>query len=132
VRSIQVQVRPDVVERVLALAEEHGAPSPVVVRAEQGGAEWRLVLATVPNDRAGSFIAAVTDAADDAAFVLLPVGALPLGVPLDRMDERVRDVSRLSTLELVAGSLQSVGAWQGLLLYSVSPVWSAATASSST
>jgi uncharacterized membrane protein len=119
VRSIQVQVRANVVEQVLALAEEHDAPSPVVVRAGQHGEEWSLVFITVPNDRAGSFITAVTDVAADAAFVLLPVGALPLGVPLDRMDERVRDVSRLSTLELVAGSLQSVGAWRGLLLYSV-------------
>jgi len=37
---------------------------------------------------------------------------------VEEVDERVRDVSRLSTIELVLGSLQSVGAWKGILLFS--------------
>ncbi len=157
-RSIQVQVPRQAVCRVLALAAEHDADDPIVVRAERrstgaeptgaeptggeptgaeptggeptGGeptglhsashdGDLSLVLVTIPNDRAGGFIAAVTAEVGDAGFVLLPVGALPLSSPLDRLAGRVRDVSRLSTLELVAASLQSVGAWRGLLLFSV-------------
>jgi len=125
-RSIQLQVPGAHVERVLALANAHGARSPAAVHAERvsGGEEagagpWSVVFVNVPNERVGSFIAAVTGSVQGAQFVLLPVGSLPLASPLERMDERVRDVSRLSTLELVTASLQSVGAWRGLLLYSV-------------
>jgi len=124
-RSIQLQVPTAGVERVLALANAHGARSPAAVTAQLvggetgAGAAWSVVFVNVPNVRVGPFIAEVAESVHEARFVLLPVGSLPLGAPLERMDERVRDVSRLSTLELVTASLQSVGAWRGLLLYSV-------------
>jgi uncharacterized membrane protein len=122
-RSLQVQVRRGAGPGVLALARAHGARTPVMVAAEDGadaGAGGRaLVFAALPNHRVGAFVEAVTSEHDDASVLLLPIGALPLRTPLDRLNDEVRDVSRLSTLELVAGSIQSVGAWRGLLLYSV-------------
>jgi uncharacterized membrane protein len=132
-RSVQVQVRTERLDPVLSLATQHGARSPVAVpvrraparagpvqdSATAGGDGWSLVFITLPNDRVGAFVDAVSHEVHDAEFILLPVGALPLATPLDRLDERVRDVSRLSTLELVVASLQSVGAWRGMLLFSL-------------
>lgn len=109
----------------MSVAREHGARRPLSIRVDRvAGARadesWSLVFVTVPNERVGSFVAAVREGTgDDVHFVLLPVGALPLETPLAGLDERVRDVSRLSTLELVIASLQSVGAWSGMLLFSV-------------
>jgi uncharacterized membrane protein len=118
-RSIQVQVRTADVARVLSLAEEHGATAPMAVHVQRADGEGFLILLNLPNDAVGAFVAAVTSVVQNAEFILLPVGALPLATPLDRLDERVRDVSRLSTLELVVASLQSVGAWRGMLVFSL-------------
>jgi uncharacterized membrane protein len=82
------------------------------------GGTWSLVLATLPNDRVGDFVEALSGEAEDAQVILLPLGALPMSTPLDELDDRAQDVSRLSTMEIVIASLQSVGAWRGLLIYS--------------
>jgi uncharacterized membrane protein len=131
-RSLQVHIEPDDADRVLKLARQHGARAPLAVRAETrddgdgdgdragtGSTDRVIVFVTLQNDRTGAFIDAVQEVVDDAEFVLLPVGVLTLRTPVDDVDERVTDVSRLSTLELVLASLQSVGAWQGMLLFSV-------------
>jgi uncharacterized membrane protein len=131
-RSIQVHVRAEEVDLVLSRAREHDAQSAVALRGERGFtsvgdgsggqaevAEPAVLLLTLPNDRIGAFIDAVRSDVDDAGFIVVPVGVLPLATPVDRVDEQVRDVSRLSTLELVLASLQSVGSWRGLLVYSV-------------
>jgi uncharacterized membrane protein len=114
-RWLQVQVPPADADRVLELARQHGARSPAAVQAE----DCRIIFATVPNDRCGSFIDAVSRDVGAASFVLMPLGALPLQAPLDEVADEVRDVSRLSTLELVLASLQSVGSWRGIILFSV-------------
>jgi uncharacterized membrane protein len=126
VRSLQVQVHADRVDTVLSCASQQRARSATALRAERvrrDGREtegaWSLVFVTLPNERVGTFIDAVRREVDDAEFVLLPVGVLPLDTPVERLDEPVRDVSRLSTLELVVASLQSVGAWRGMLLFSL-------------
>lgn len=115
-RLLHIQVRPADAERVLDTAREHGARSPAAVPA---GTDAVFVIATIPNDAVGSFVAAVAEHTEDVHFVLLPVGALPLETPLEEVADSVRDVSRLSTLELVLASLQSIGSWRGILLYSV-------------
>jgi uncharacterized membrane protein len=124
-RSLQVHVPLGKARQILSLAEEYGARFPVALRTEsvraddatEGDARTVLLL-NLPNSRVGAFIDAVAQEVADAAFVLLPVGTLPLSAPLDRVDESVRDVSTLSTLEVAAASLQSIGAWRGLLVYS--------------
>lgn len=119
-RQLQVQVRTDRATRVLELAREHESLSPNAVRVErEGGEEVSLVLLNLPNRNVGRFVDAVRREVEDAQFVLLPLGTLPLQTPLEEVEERVKDVSRLSTLELVLSSLQSVGSWKGMLLYSV-------------
>jgi uncharacterized membrane protein len=122
-RSLQVQVRSRHAQRVLRLAEAHGARFPISLRAEStadddGSDGWSVVLANLPNDAVGSYVEAVSAEADEARFTLLPVGALPLTTPPGRVDEAVRDVSTLSAMEVVVASLQSVGAWTGMLVYS--------------
>jgi uncharacterized membrane protein len=126
VRSLQLQVRSAHAARVLVLAHEHGAQDTTAVRAErvrregtEESGDWSLVFLNLPNDRVGSFVEALRSVVDDAGLILLPVGALPLEAPVDRLDRQVRDVSRLSTLELVVASLQSVGSWRGMLLFSL-------------
>jgi uncharacterized hydrophobic protein (TIGR00271 family) len=126
VRSIQVQLRSDRLGRLFSIATSHGARAPVAVQAERAhcdgeprAAAWSLVVLDLPNDRVGAFVAEVSQVAEEAEFVLLPVGALTLRAPFDSVDERVQDISRLSTAELVLASLQSVGAWRGMLLFSV-------------
>src|SRR5690606_24048991 len=80
---------------------------------------WSLVFLNLPNQRVGDFVDAVRREAEEAEFTLLPVSALPLELPLEQVAGSVQDVSRLSTLEVVLASLQSIGAWRGLLAYSV-------------
>lgn len=115
---LQVQLPTDRAQRVLALAESHGARSPVAVQAialtpaasgDDNG--WSVLMVNLPNDSVGRFLEAVADEAEGASFVLMPVGTLPVATPLDRLDDSVRDVSTLSTLELVVSSLQSVGSF---------------------
>jgi uncharacterized membrane protein len=124
-RQLQIQVRREHVDRVLELAREHESLSRSALRAEKVGRDghdehgWALIFLDLPNRRVGSFVDAVRSEVDDAHFVLLPVGTLPLHTPLREVEEQVEDVSRLSTLELVLASLQSVGSWKGMLLYSV-------------
>lgn len=114
------------VGRVLEIAGAHGAGSPLAVRVDRTGAgigeapgsTWSLIFVDLPNTEVGSFVDAVRREVDEAEFVLVPVGVLPLHTPLEEVAGRVRDVSRLSTVELVLASLQSVGAWKGLLVFS--------------
>jgi uncharacterized hydrophobic protein (TIGR00271 family) len=114
-RTLQVQVPPEDAGRVVELARRHDATGPAAVRA----GDTTLVFVTLPNANAGAFIDAVSGDVADATFVLLPVGALPLQAPLHDVGDRLRDVSRVSTLEIVIASLQSVGSWPGLILFSV-------------
>jgi hypothetical protein len=124
-RPLQVHVRADEVERVLEAAEKHGATRPVTVPADPLRAHgqrtqerWSLVLLHLPNENVGAFVEDVRQDLDDPQFILLPVGALPLETPLSELHPQVRDVSRLSTLELVVASLQSIGSWRGMLMFS--------------
>lgn len=104
--------------RVAALARDHGAAAPRLLPAHTSEGEARsLVVTLLPNDRVGAFVEAVQRHVDAARFVLVPWGTLPLEPPLHDVQERVRDVSRLSTLELVLSSLQSIGSWGGLAAY---------------
>jgi uncharacterized membrane protein len=123
-RRLQMRLHPDRLDRVLALAEEHGAAEATALpirrmSGEPGADERVLLIVDLPNSESGRFVDAVRSEVEDATFILLPVGTLPLRTPLEEVDERVRDVSRLSTLELVLASLQSVGSWRGLLLYAL-------------
>jgi|GEM_PF-309057 len=126
-RSVQVQVRTSLVDRVLDLASEHQAFASLAVRAEHVrwsgqddlDGEWSVIVVNLPNHRVGTFVERVSDAMDDAQFILAPVGMLPLRTPSEDIAPEVLDVSRISTVELVLASLQSIGAWKGLVVYSV-------------
>ena len=105
-------------QRVLEVAGEHKAFSPTAVRAErEDGQEWSMIFLNLPNDRVGSFVWAIRDEVEDAQFVIIPRGSLPIQPPFDQVHQRLRDVSHRSTLELVLDSLQSIGSWKGMLLY---------------
>jgi uncharacterized membrane protein len=118
-RQLQVQVRPELGSRVVELAREYESSSTSSVRAQgAGGQDVTVVWLHLPNQKVGSFVDAVRQEVDDAQFVLLPIGTLPLQTPLEEVQQSVRDVSPLSTLELVLASLQSVGSWKGMLIYS--------------
>ncbi len=115
-RQVQVHTTADRAGTVLRLAREHGARAPVALPTTADGA---LAVVDLPNDQVGSFVDAVHAEVHDAHVVLLPVGTLPLETPLERVSAKVADVSRLSTIELVLGSLQSVGSLRGLVLFSI-------------
>jgi uncharacterized membrane protein len=119
-RQLQLHLNQDQRERVQTIARDHGAPVPVSLRTAHGADEAELVmLVDVPNDRVGPFLDAVRDEVGDARFTLIPGSALPLETPLSDVNRRIRDVSPLSTLELILSSLQSIGSWKGMLMYSV-------------
>ena len=119
-RQLHVQVRPDRAERVLQLGKEHDAFSPAAVQVQrENGETWSMVFLNLPNDRVGDFVEAVTGEVEDAQFVVFPYGALPVQTPISEMHPRVRTVAPRSTLELVLSSLQSLGSWKGMLLYSL-------------
>jgi uncharacterized membrane protein len=114
-RLLQIQVHAQHARQVEELARRHGAGGPAALI--QG--DTALVFATLPNDAVGAFTTAVAEDVKEASFVLLPVGVLSMETPLTEVSEDLRDVSRLSTLELVLSSMQSIGSWRGLLLFSV-------------
>jgi uncharacterized membrane protein len=118
-RQLQLHVQEKHRDRISAIARTHDAPEPLAVKTLPGGDErWTLMLVTVPNNRVGSFLDQVRREVNDARFTLLPGGAIPIETPISEVQQRVRDVSSLSTLELVLSSLQSIGSWKGMLLYS--------------
>lgn len=117
-RQLHVQVRPDLADRVLEIANQHDAFSPTAVHARRADGEaWTMLFLNLPNAQVGPFVAAVEREADDAQIVIIPWGSLPIQTPISEVRERLRDVSPRSTLELVLSSLQSLGSWKGLLLY---------------
>lgn len=117
-RKLFVQVREADSADVLRLADEHGGFAPTSAAVERDGEPgWRSLHLNLPNEAVGRFIDAVTDRVGEGEFVLDPQGTLPLRTPLGDMRDTVVEVSRRSTLELVLDSLQSVGAWPGLLVY---------------
>ena len=119
-RQLHLQLQPDKADRVLKLANEHDALDPACVLARGAdGEEWAMIFLNMPNDRVGRFVKAVEEEVQDAQFVLAPQGTLPIQTPLQDVEKRVRDVSHLSTLELVLAGLQSVGSWKGLVLYAL-------------
>ena len=119
-RQIQVTVAPAHEEAVLRLAEGHGAFSPAAASVRTGGGgERSMVFASLPNDRVGAFVEAVEGAVEHAEIVIVPRGVLPLHTPIGDVHEKVRDVAPRSTVELVLGSLQSIGSWRGMLLYAL-------------
>lgn len=119
-KLLEVQVRSSDVEDVVRLAERYRAFAAthhgVTVRGEDG---WERVLVNVPNEEVGPFVVAVGDAVEEAEFVVPATENIPIGTPLGNIRDRVEDVSSRSTLELVLDVLQSVGSWQGMLLYAV-------------
>lgn len=117
-RQLQVLVDEGEAARVMALAEEHDAFDPRAAKvADADGRRQRMVMLTLPNDRVGAFVRRVADEVDDARFVLLPRGVLPVGTPLDRVADRISTVASLSSMELVLAALQSIGSWPSLLGY---------------
>lgn len=119
-RQIQVQVSAPEVGRVLSIAEARGGRAPFVVEGSAGGDSGSsLLLINLPNDAVGAFLEEVEAAVEGACFTLFPLGSLPIETPLGTIQESVRDVSPLAPVELVLSSLQSIGSWRGMLLYSV-------------
>lgn len=119
-RQVEILIAPAKARDVLERSRDHRARATVLRHADPGNEadDRSLVSAQIPNDRVGAFISDVQRLADDAEVVVQPVGTLPLSSPLNDLEDQVHDVSRLSTFELVLGSLQSIGSWRGLLVYS--------------
>lgn len=117
-RQIQIQVPGEDEQTVLRLAEEHGAFAPVAGSVRRPDRpDGSLILLNLPNDGVGRFVDAVERGVAEAEFVLFPRGAIPFRKPVSDIRREVRDVAPRSSLELVLGSLQSVGSWRGMLLY---------------
>ena len=123
-RQIQVHLPVSAVERAAQIARDCGDTAPMSLDAREHGRRAAgadalasaLLIATVPNHRVGEFLDRV-EGCGPTQLVLVPRGVLPMQPPLERVREQVRDVSSRSTLELVVGSLQSLGSWRGMLVY---------------
>jgi uncharacterized membrane protein len=119
-RQLQIHVPAERVEELLAIAERHHARSPFLAgRDLEKERNAAVVFLNLPNDRVGDFLDEVRKVMEETRFTLLPIGSLAIEPPLDKVEEPVRDVSSLSPAELVLSSLQSVGSWKGMLLYSL-------------
>lgn len=118
-RQIHVLVGRERADRVVQLAAEHEgvAVSSLDARGGEGNLKT-VVFLTVPNARLGDFIERAAKEVEDVEFVFSPSGDLSLRTPLGDVHEKVRNVQILSPLELLLGSLQSLGGWSGLLIYS--------------
>lgn len=110
----------DEVARILAIADRHRVSHPTVLETRPPHGEPRAtILLHLPNDTLGAFLDDVCRHAGELSFTFQPVGAIPIDPPLSEIQQQVRDVSALSTLELVLSSLQSIGSWKGMVLYSL-------------
>jgi uncharacterized membrane protein len=124
-RQLQLRVPVACLARARAIADRCGASSTFAIAdpTEEGlrgdDAAAVLLLLELPNRAVGGFVEAIGEEIAHARIVLQPQGIVPLDTPIGEIDDQVRDVSRVSTLELVLGSLQSIGSWRGLILYSV-------------
>lgn len=117
-KQVEVQVPGEAAERVRRLADEHGAFAPSVIEIRRDGeAGWSTVRVNLPNDRVGPFVATTAEAVEKAEFVIETTETLPIRPPLSDVRERVTDVSRRSTLELVLAVHQSVGTWPAMLFF---------------
>lgn len=117
-RQLLVRVGPEHEDAVLRIGEEYEAfPATAVTARRRDGSRCAVVLLALPNGRVGEFVHAVEQAVDEVEFVLVPRGVIPFRKPVAAVRDDVRSVSHLSALELVLGSLQSVGSWRGMLLY---------------
>lgn len=118
-RQLQILTGRDQAEGVADLAREAGSAAVAILEATDGeGRPTALITATVPNAGLGPLIEQCAEIAPSAQFVFLPTGALALSTPLEDVSRIVRRVEPRSPLELVLGSLQSLGGWQGMLTYS--------------
>lgn len=117
-KLVEVQVPSEAAERVRRLADEHGAfaPSEIDIRRD-GEAGWSTLRVNLPNDRVGPFVTATAEAVEAAELVIETAETLPIRPPLSDVRERVTDVSRRSTLELVLAVHQSVGTWPAMLFF---------------
>ncbi len=118
-KQVEVQVPSDAAARVRRLADEHGAfaPSEIAIRRD-GEAGWSTLRVNLPNDRVGPFVAATAEAVAEAEIVIETAETLPLRAPISsNLQDRVTDVSRRSTLELVLAVHQSVGSWPAMLFF---------------
>jgi hypothetical protein len=105
------------VERILAIARQYRASHPTVLQTRRGDGDREsasTILLHVPNDALGAFLADMRRQAGDPSFTFQPVGAIPIDPPLSQIQQQVRDVSSLSTLELVLSSLQGIDSVQDL------------------
>lgn len=119
-REIRVLVRPDRETAVLEIGREHGGQGITATAVRRGGGgEASLVVLHLANDRVGDFVEAVERGVEEAEFTLIPRGSLPFATPLSEVQRAVRRVEPRSTLELILGSLQSIGSWRSLLLYAL-------------
>lgn len=119
-RQLHVHVPKGSAERIARIGKSHGAAEPLILTTRhQGGEDRESVVVELPNDRTGAFVEEVTGALDDVRFVFFPSGAIAITPPVGEVRERVKDVSRRSTLELVLSALQSLGSWWGMLVYAV-------------
>lgn len=104
----------------MEIGNAHDAFSPTAVSAQRADGEaWSIVFLNLPNQQVGRFVDAVESEVDEAQFVLVPRGNIPIQTPLADVQKRVRHVSTRSEMELVLSSLQSVGSWTGLLTYAL-------------
>lgn len=117
-KQIEVQVPSEAAERVRRLADEHGAfaPSEIAIRRD-GEAGWSTLRVNLPNHRVGPFVVSTAEAVEEAEFVIESAETLPIRPPLSDVRDRVTDVSRRSTLELVLAVHQSVGTWPAMLFF---------------
>lgn len=119
-RQLQLHLQPDQIERILAIADQHHATSIFALESRPTRGDPAVVaFLNVPNQALGAFLQDVRREVGETPLTFLPVGSIPIRPPLDEIQQQVRDVSSLSTMEVVLSSLQSIGSWKGMLLYSL-------------
>ena len=119
-RRVQVLVAPEAAERVVEAAEACEGVAIANMRGEDGAGEDKaVVFVTLPNAALGPFIEQAAGVADEAEFVFDTAGTIRLRTPLNEVQDKIRNVQIRSPLELLVGSLQSLGGWAGMLTYSI-------------
>jgi uncharacterized membrane protein len=117
-RQLHVQVPSESADAVADLARKYEAAGAVRTRGESPSGEARdLFVLAIENERLGQFCEELGERVEEAIFLFIPTGAVALETPLDTVRERTRHVSTRSALEIVLGTMQSVGSWRGMLTY---------------
>jgi uncharacterized hydrophobic protein (TIGR00341 family) len=117
-RPLIVQVERGKGELVINKANKQEGKNISCWQAMDGQRETDVVLSFISNSKVENFIGDLGEI-DGVQITLVPVGAMAMYPPENKVADQVTNVESKSPIEIFLAGLQSKGSWKGFLGYSV-------------